>query len=398
MTLTLDTSTPVLLLGGGENSLAVARHLGRQGIAVRASGEASCWAMHSRYCRERFPIPSGLPAQDYWRDLLLTGANQHLRNHVVFACNDDAIEFLADHRDELGEHYLLDDFVPHLQHAMLDKMRTLELAREVGVPTPNFWKIRSAADVERIRDEVMFPVMVKPINSRRFERVFRRKLFIVDSSFDDLADKVRLSQEHDLEVMVVEMIPGPDDLLSSYYTYIDRSGNHLFHFTKRVLRRYPVNRGPASHHRTEWVPRTAAMGRKFFRGIGFRGMGNIEFKLDRRDGRLKVIEVNSRYTAAHVLLVNAGAPIDLMIYAYLTGQDVPSFDGYEQFRWLWYPVRDIRAFRQLRARGELTLASWLGSVLHRRTDLPIWTPSDPMPSLAVALDAARRIKRLAYGR
>jgi len=394
----IDTSTPVLLLGGAENSLAVARHLGSRGITVRASGEAGCWAMRSRYCRERFPIPPGLPAGEYWRELMLTRANGHLRNHVVFACNDEAIEFLADYRDKLEEHCLLDDFVPELHLAMLDKMRTLELAREAGVPVPNFWKIESLADIERIRDEVVFPVMVKPIHSHKFVRVLGRKLFIVQSDFDDLAEKIRIAQEHDLEVMVVEMVPGADDLLSSYYTYIDGSGDYLLHFTKRIVRRFPVNRGPASYHLTEWLPETADLGRKFFSGVGFRGIGNIEFKRDQRDGQLKVIEVNPRFTAAHILVVNAGVPLDLIVYAHLTGQKVPSFDSYQQYRRLWNPINDFRAFLELNARGEISFAAWLASVSHRHTDLPVWRLGDPMPSLTVALDKVNRMRRPAGGR
>ncbi|MDP2620797.1 MAG: hypothetical protein Q8P46_11590 [Hyphomicrobiales bacterium] len=393
----LDISTPVLLLGGRENSLAVARHLGGLGIAVRVSGTASCMAMRSRYCRQSFPVPRGRPTGEYWQELLLSPGHGGLHGHIVFACNDEAIEFMAGHRQELERHYLLDDFVPDLQRAMLDKMRTLELGRAAGVPVPNFWKTERGADIEWMRDEVAFPVMVKPILSHKFSRVFGRKLFIIEDSFEELAEKVRLAHEHGLDVMVVEMIPGPDDLTSSYFSYLDRSGRHLYHFTKRVLRRHPVNRGGASYHITEWLPETAELGRKFLQGIRFHGIANVEFKRDPRDGLLKVIEVNARYTAPHRLIVNVGAPIDLIIYCHLTGQRGPQFEQYEQFRRLWYPPRDFRAFLQLRARGELTFAGWLRSVLHRRTDLPFWSVSDPMPSLALAISTLRRIKGMTDG-
>src|SRR5205823_8370112 len=135
---------------------------------------------------------------------------------------------------------------------------------------------------------------------------FGHKLFIVENSFDELKEKVRLVHSLGLEIIVMEMIPGPDDLLSSYYTYISGDGRELFHFTKRILRRYPLNRGNACHHITEWLPETAKMGHEFFSAIGLRGLGNVEFKRDPRDGRLKLIEINARFTAAHQLLVSAG--------------------------------------------------------------------------------------------
>jgi len=389
----VDTSTPVLLIGGQENALAVARNLGRRGISVRVSGGPACWGMRSRYCCQSFPIPDGQDPGGFWQRLLLSTQRRDLDGHILFALSDDAIEFLVDHHPKLQERYILDDSVPDLQHAMLDKKRTLELARSVGVPTPRFWPIDKAEDVEKIRDNVMFPVMVKPIHSFRFAAVFEKKLFIIESSFAEVVEKVHLARQHGLDVMVVEMIPGADDLLNSYYTYIDSSGRHLFHYTKRILRRYPVNRGGACYHITEWLPETVELGRRFFDAIGWRGMANIEFKRDLRDGKLKVIEVNPRFTAAHRLIVQSGAPIDLMIYCALTGQDGPHFDTYKQHLRFWYPMRDFLTFCELNKSGKLTFIDWVRSVLCHRQVLPLFSVWDPMPSLTAAVWYARAVLR-----
>lgn len=389
----IDASTPVLILGGKENALAIVRHLGRLGVKVSVSGGVSCWGMRSRYCAERFPIPFGSNPSDYWSQLLLSPGAKRLAGHIVLACSDEAIDFLADNRDELSQRYRLDDARPDLQLALLDKQRTLELARAAGIPTPKFWKVESDADIADILATASLPLMVKPIHSHKFIRVFGKKLFIVENSLEDLAERIRLARSHDLDVMVVEMIPGPDDLLSSYYTYIDRAGKHLFHFTKRILRRYPVNRGNACYHITEWLPETAELGRKFFDGIGFRGLGNIEFKRDLRDGRLKVIEVNARFTAAQQLLVRAGAPVDLIVYCHLTGQPVPQFESYAQLLRFWYPQRDFLAFLELRRRGELTFAGWLRSILPYWQVLPLFDWRDPLPSLGAAASFARLLLR-----
>lgn len=378
-----DTSTPVLILGGKENSLSLTRHLGRRGIAVRVSGRSSCWGLYSRYCAGRFPVPHGHSLNAFWRALLL-GPTKPLKGHIVLPCGDEAIEFIAEHPEELARDYVLDDGRPALRRALLDKKRTLEMARAAGIGAPRSWDIGGEADLDEIRAEARFPLMVKPIHSHKFTRVFGCKLFIIDNSFDELARKARIARGHGLEVMAVEMVPGPDDLLSSYYTYIDDKGEALFRFTKRVLRRFPVNRGNACYHVTEWLPETAALGERFFDAIGFRGLGNIEFKRDRRDGALKLIEVNARFTAAQELLVRAGAPIDLIVYCHLTGQRVPRFETYQQFKRLWYPARDFLAFLELRGRGDLSLAGWLDSVLRSGHVYPLFSSGDPLPSLGAA--------------
>src|SRR5690606_10803792 len=142
-------------------SVSLCRHLGRRGIPIKVSGNpVTCMGMYSRYCQQRLPVPAGTDQQAFWRDLLLS-EEAPLRGHVVFPCNDEAVEFLAHNQAALKERYLLPEYDPELQLALLDKKRTLELARFVGVPTPQFWTIESVEDVKKIRDEVMFPVMVK---------------------------------------------------------------------------------------------------------------------------------------------------------------------------------------------------------------------------------------------
>ena len=382
--MTINTSTPVMLLGGRENALAVTRNLGRQGIKVRVSDEPNSWAASSRFCADSFPALKGLALADHWKELLLGKGSEQFHGQIIFACNDTALEFLADNRDALLAHYLLVDSEPRLQRALLDKKETLALARKAGVPAPNFWSIKDARDVEGIRDEIHFPVMVKPIHSHKFNRVFGRKLFIVESDFDEVAEKIRLSHEHGMEVMVVEMIPGPDSLLASYNTYIDSAGNSLYHFTKRVFRRFPVNRGGTCYHITEWLPEVAELGQKFFKGIGFKGIGNVEFKRDLRDGRLKIIESNARFVAAHELFVRSGAPSDLLVYCHLTKQPLPDLSNYKQFMRMWYPVRDFHSYRELQARGELSFGGWLRSIMYPQVH-PVLSLSDPKPAITALI-------------
>src|SRR3546814_1295657 len=101
------------------------------------------------------------------------------------------------------------------------------MARAVGVPTPSFWPVGPDTDIGSICAEISLPVMVKPLNSQAFAQEFGRKLFIIHDSMEEVEEKVRLSQERGHEVMIVEMIPGPDSQLSSYYTLRDRKSTRL---------------------------------------------------------------------------------------------------------------------------------------------------------------------------
>jgi predicted ATP-grasp superfamily ATP-dependent carboligase len=240
-----------------------------------------------------------------------------------------------------------------------------------------------------LRHELSFPVAVKPIQSHRFTKVFGRKLFVVDSSFEELEAILRRCRERKLDVFLVEMIPGPDSLLSSYYTYRDQAGRCLFEFTKSVIRRWPVNRGNACFHKTGWLPETAAAGARFFESTGLMGLGNIEFKRDPRDGKLKIIEVNARFTAAQELLRRAGYPIDLVIYCHLTGQPLPALVASRRTLYFWYPLRDLLGFLELRRRGELSTWGWLRSIATTAHVFPLASLSDPLPMLGAGFAVAR---------
>ena len=386
----IDKNTPVLLLGGKENSLSVARNLGRMGIAVRVSGGANCLGMYSRFCAERLPVPVATSQPDHWKRLLL-GPDRRLDRHIVLALSDAAIEFLLENREELTSRYVLDDVDPALQRDLLDKQRTLELAAEAGIDAPRHWQVTSAADVDALRGKIVFPAMVKPKQSHRFAEVFGSKLFIVENDFEELRSRAVQCFEHGVAIMITEMVPGPDDLLTSYYTYMDGAGRRLFRYTKQIIRRWPVNQGNACYHAGAWQPETAALAERLLDQLSYRGIANVEFKRDRRDGKLKLIEINTRITAAQELPVRQGIPIDLIIYLHLTGQPVPTYPFYREDLRLWYPARDFMCFLDLRRSQGMTIRQWLASVAGANNILPSFRFSDPAPMLGAAYALCRKL-------
>jgi predicted ATP-grasp superfamily ATP-dependent carboligase len=376
----LADKIPVLILGGQENALSIARSLGKRGIPIHVSADPDCWALRSRYCSGRYPRPAGVESKDYWGGLLLSNNKSPLEGSVILTGSDEAIEFVARNRTELEKRYILERNRPELQLALLDKQKTLELARSVGVPTPNYWKVDTVEDVRRIGGDIQFPLIIKPIHSHLFQKQYNGAKYHLVRDHSELTAKLSDVLARGLEVMVTELIPGPDSLLNSYYTYIDENDQPLFHFTKRVIRRFPKNSGLATYHITEWLPETAELGKRFFQGIKLRGLGNIEFKRDLRDGKLKVIESNARFTAAQELVLRSGMDIALLIYTHLTGQPMPRLDAYQEHLRLLFFRSDLAAYRELRDRGELTWLEWLGSLAHRQV-FPCFSLTDPVPVL-----------------
>ena len=356
--------TPAILLGSNETALAVTRSLGSHGVHVTVTGPVGGIALRSRFCAAAHSFPDPLKSGAFWGELLLGRDPAPLAGGVLLATCDEGLEFVAKNHAALASRYRLDMHTPELHLALLDKRRTLELGRAAGVATPNYWSIAGEGDLQRALAEARYPVLVKPIHSHIFRTTLGRKHFIAHDA-SELLRNAGVALDAGVAFMITEMIPGPDSLLSSYYTYLTPQGEALFHFTKRVLRRYRLNEGGATFHVTDWLPRTAEAGLQFFRGIGFRGLGNVEFKLDRRDGQLKLIECNARFTAAQALVARAGVDTAWLAYTRALGGDTPPIAGFREKLYLWTPMADYRAFQQLRRQGKMSTFTWLKSVARR---------------------------------
>jgi D-aspartate ligase len=383
-------SPPALILGGSENALSITRSLGKRGIAVYVSVSEGVHALYSKYSTIRFPIAKGAKASDYWGELLFSANHTDLHGSVIFTGSDDGVDFVARNQKELEKHYVLDDSLPELHLDMLDKKKTLRMAQSIGMPIPNFWEIEETDHVDKILPQIVFPVIIKPVNSHLFQQMFDGDKYFFAKDSDDLVRFLPKALQTGLKFMISEFIPGPDTLLSSYYTYIDANDNPLFHFTKSVIRRTVKNKGLGCYHRTNWDSEVAQHGITFFKGIGYRGLGNIEFKKDLRDGCWKVIECNPRFTAAQELLVRSGMDISSLIYNHLCGLPLPAVNSYKQDLRLWYPVRDLFSLIELRKKKEITFFGWIKSLFHKKV-LPFFRWSDPVPSIIVSTQVVKDI-------
>ena len=133
--------------------------------------------------------------------------------------------------------------------------------------------------------------------------------------------------------------------------------------------------GNGCYHVTDWNPEVRDLSLALFRQVGLRGLANVEFKRDERDGRLKLIECNARFTAANCLVARSGFDLAAFVYNRLVGRPQPPLETYARGMRLWDPVRDFQAFLELRRQGRLTFWTWVASVLHRQI-VPV-LPSGP---------------------
>lgn len=384
---------PAILLGGGANALSLARSLRAHGIRVVAPAEPTSDVRYSRFC-EWVPLPPGPDIIGRWLRWLTDGDDHAPRGAVLLPCGDDALELIVKHRRTLQPHFRIYEANDEVLAAMLDKASTYILAKKAGIPAPEMWIVNTPQDLQQVIARAQYPCGLKPRVSHEFKKYFGTKKLFVVNNHEELRTAFNAVYAHKLEMIVTELIPGGDRGYCSYYSYLDENGEPLFHFTKRKIRQYPTGFGFGSYHLTDWNPEVAELGLKFFQRIGIRGLANVEFKRDPRDGTLKLIECNHRFTEANEQIKLAGIDLGLFVYNKLTGRPLPDASKYRRGVVLMKPIADFLAFRSLHKQGELTWREWLRDVL-RPVHFLYFKWWDPLPALLGSIGFWRRqLKRL----
>lgn len=353
-------------------------------------------ALRSRFVAEICRLPSPVDAPGDAVDALLR-AGTLLRYRVagrlpLIVGRDDWLGLLHRHRAPIERNFVFLACDPRLGEALLDKARFHELALERGLPVPR----RYSWDDETTLRRHEGPLIAKPClklhwNGSPALRALNGRYgkgMIYAGPAQLLADR-RLAPFREL-FLVQEYIPGPDDALVSYHGLADESGRVLASFVGRKLRTSPPRTGDSSLIELVRDPVVEEAGRRIVEALGLAGPFKLDLKRDPRDGSIRLIEVNARFSLWNYLGAANGIDLVSMAYRYLVDGARPWPAAYgTATRWLDLAL-DYKAFRELRAEGSLTTAQWLRSILFTRKVHSVFRWDDPWPACHRCLGWARR--------
>ncbi len=393
----LSSRPPAVIAGAIGPTVSLTQSLGRAGVPVIVlSPGLPTLARASRYCRRVVDVGSSPGVIERWLEWLERDGPD---GAVILPSGDEGLELIVRHRDRLlSRGFRLPETAGEVSLAMLDKARSYELGRAGGVPCPRTRTVSTLADLQGVSDELDFPCALKPLHSHLFAKHFPGVKLLIVADEGELVAALEQTTAFGLEMLVTEIIPGTDSCTWSYTTHIDEHGEPLYALTRNKLRSHPIHFGTNSYVVTRRNPEVAAMGLKFLRSVGLRGMAHVEFKWDVRDGQLKLIECNHRFVAVTELFRRAGLDVALFTYCRALGIAPPPMDNWREGTRLWFPDRDTRAAQEYRAAGELTYRQWIRSLAHGRLYTPFFAWDDPGPSVAHWWPKVRRGSGHALGR
>ena len=375
-------TTPAVVLNSGPAGLAGTRSLGRAGVRVTNVDFAAGPASKSRYCDFRScPHPGTDPSGVL--EILRSVASAHGPKPVLFPASDQFFALVSEHRESLAEHFRMALPPPEASAAMLDKRRQYEIAQDAGIDCAKTIYPETADDVSRMSGELDYPAFIKPHEGHLWRRHFENKGFVVNSPAE-LERQCATIFPLGVAFMVQSFILGPASNSYSGSFYIGTSGDCLASFTARKLRQFAVDAGVGTLVESVSSPELIDLGLRVCRMLQYRGIAEIEFKKDDRDGKLKFIELNPRLWVQSALATSAGVDFARVQYLDVLGFPPPPVTKFRTGV-LWLDsVRDYKACRTLLRQGKLSAADWVQSWMRARS-FASFAPDDPKPFL----DAAR---------
>jgi D-aspartate ligase len=179
--------------------------------------------------------------------------------------------------------------------------------------------------------------------------------------------------------------------------YFDRGSKCLFGITGKKLRQYPPYVGQTSLGICEPNSIVSETTRRFMRAVGYRGILDIGYRYDSRDGTYKLLDVNPRIGSAFRLFV-AENDLDVAraLYLDMTGQTVPAAGATQNRKWFvenYDLVASLKYYRD----GSLSLREWISSL--RDIEECAWLAADdPVPFGAMWVASAAYVLREARSR
>jgi D-aspartate ligase len=384
---------PAVVLGGYVAGLGVIRALGARGIPT-----ISVWHLEQEVARMSSRVDGHVEApdpdlaeDDYVKVLLELG--ERIGGGLLVPTSDATVGVVARHKVLLERYYDVACVEWEIAERFLDKRRTYELARRLGLRIPRTLEFDSPDEIEAARTELVYPCVVKPHLSHRYFQRFGSKMAIA-GSYDELIDAWSKANELGLKVLVQEFVPGDDTHGVNYNAYF-WDGRPLVECTAQKLRLSPPQIGFPRVVVSREIPEVIEPSRRLLQGMGFYGFANVEFKKDARDGAYQLMELNGRPHNSGLLSVRAGVNFPWITYRHLVKGELPpsSLTQENGIYWIAVPSDPVQGLRQL-SNGHPPQRGYLRPYLRPHV-FDILDRRDPRPFLAKLAGAVRaRINEL----
>lgn len=370
---------PAVVLGMFETGLGVGRSLGRNGIPVFGLDFKKDTGFYSKYIKAKI-CPHPLNDEEKFLDFLIEFAKKFEERPVLFITSDSFLNVISYNQRILKKYFFINISNKKIIGSITDKYRQYQLALKAGMDVPATYFPKDFEEVNQIKGKLKYPALIKAENVNRWRNVISQNIkgFVVNNP-DKLVEKFNFIFKNNIRAIVQEVIPGPDTNHFKFCSYISQDGDFLLQFTLRKIRQNPIRFGIGSMVESFEYQDLITLGKKFFQNINYRGIGSVEFKLDKRDAKFKFIELNPRYWQQNALAEKCGMNFPLIDYLEVTQQNPqPKFNFQANIKWINLYL-DFCSFLEYKQEGNINIKEWISSLRGKKI-FSRFALDDPLPS------------------
>ena len=308
--------------GYWHKTLSVVRSLGEKGIDV-AVGESTrlSTALFSRYAKRRVIYPSPKRRPEEFLDFLENELKKE-KYDVLITPEESTLLLIA---KNINRFEGLTRF-PFAGHNLIakasDKSEVVKIAKSRGIPVPETIFIKDINELERKTASITFPAVIKPrISSGSYGIKYVNNKDELLSAYKEVHSKYPFP-------LIQEYIPQGGDAFGVSCLF-DRGVKLKAVFVHKRLREYPITGGPSTLRESVVNDEVKELGVKLLSAMKWYGVAMVEFKVDPRDNKPKLMEINPRFWGSLPLAIYSGVDFPYLLYKMAMREDFEAVTKYK---------------------------------------------------------------------
>ena len=268
-----------------------------------------------------------------------------------------------------------------------NKTNLVRVAAEIGIETPRVYEAAATDDLNAVARDARFPLVVKVASGSGVAEGLRyaNSADELRHAWHALRQRAAATNGEPRELLVQEYIPGRIHDACTFTVH----GRPMQIVTQVRQLMYPIYGGVGAINITTDDAILRRLAASILEHAGYHGTAQIEFKLDSRDGRYKLIEFNPKLWGTLNLSIKAGVPFPAMVRDHLLGRAILEQRPYivgARYNF-WFPLAvlaKVQLWREFGARG-------LGGVPRGRCNFHDIEPRDLRPDIHRLLSTVRTL-------
>lgn len=336
----MSSKNPALVFGRQITTLPLIRSLGKRKVPVyqfhHRERDFSTYSKYSNFIKCWNPL---YHEKELLNQLILFGKRLKKRG-VIFPISDEFILFVSKNSTELGKYFYFYKQSFDIER-ILDKRKFIQVCQNSGLPHPKSLFSEDSEDVYNFFWRLNNPIIAKRAN--HYIKVGDKKFWkaLKLSNREELDEFI--SRYNTENFIFQDYIPGENKHLISYLPLVDRKNRIKMELVGRKIAQFPSEFGSATLVEKIEDEEAMKLGRSWVEYLGLRGPSQVEFIKDKRDNKLKLLEINPRFIYWSSFMKNNHDDVFNMAYRDLLGQELKPVLLPNHFNYWIYFIRYLES-------------------------------------------------------